>query len=58
MIQAGDKLDLREGEEWVPCRVLTGWHEGLPGIVFVVRRSTDGQRLMMRLDGDLVEVPG
>jgi hypothetical protein len=51
-------MHLREGDQWVPVRVLTAFGEGVGGVFLVVRRLTDGQRLMWRVDGSLHEVPG
>lgn len=54
----GELVHLVQGEREIPCRVETGWHEGVDGVVFAVRRLTDGQRLICFSDGSLVEVPG
>jgi hypothetical protein len=57
-VTRGELIHYRDGDTWVPCRVLTALGEGLSGVLMVVRRLADGQRLLLDRDGDLVEVPG
>jgi hypothetical protein len=57
-VTRGELMHFFEGDEWVPCRVLTAFGEGLSVVLLVVRRLTDGQRLMVLRDGSLLEVSG
>lgn len=57
-MKPGELMHLREGGKWVPVRVLTAFGEGIAGVFLVVRRLTDGQRLLFDSNFELVEVPG
>lgn len=58
-MKPGERMRLQDDRgDWVPVIVLTAFGEGLGRVLLAVRRLTDGQRLILFRDGDLVEVPG
>lgn len=54
----GERIwEVQDGQE-VPCVVLTGWGEGVGGVLAAWRRLTDGQRFILFAGEGVKAVPG